>query len=160
MADIKKLGLIRQLIEAAEQSLARAQSLLEDTPIQKATGNTDILERAKATGKASIRRFGSFVYKQIGPVERVRLIGTLMRDESTNEYLVLSAERTFRVLLASVTYFKGEVGDEVVVLVPKSQSGEWAAVENIIKKIDSEATEAKPGRPAKAGDLDDLDATG
>ena len=63
--------------------------------------------------KLTIMPDGSFVYKQIGPVERVRLIGTLMRDESTNEYLVLSAERTFRVLLASVTYFKGEVGDEV-----------------------------------------------
>lgn len=203
MADTKKLGLIRQLIEAAEQSLARAQSLLEDTPIQKATGNADILERAKAVGKITVEdktkviegifdgqnmispdgkqysvpanyasksklvegdrlkltimSDGSFVYKQIGPVERVRLIGTLMRDESTNEYLVLSAERTFRVLLASVTYFKGEVGDEVVVLVPKSQSGEWAAVENIIKKIDSTEAGDSPKRKTKAQDPDDLE---
>ncbi len=203
MADTKKLGLIRQLIEAAEQSLARAQSLLEDTPIQKAAGNADILERAKAVGKISVedktkiiegifdgqnmispdgKQYsvpanyasksklvegdrlkltimpdGSFVYKQIGPVERVRLIGSLIRDEATNEYLVLSADRTFRVLLASVTYFKGEVGDEVVVLVPKTQSGEWAAVENVIKKIETDEPAAGPGRKTKAKDLDDLE---
>lgn len=89
--------------------------------------------------KLTITADGSFIYKQIGPVERSRLIGTLMRDEVTDEYRVLIGEKTYKVLLASITYFKGEVGDEVVVLVPKDRESSWAAVENIIKKFPDEA---------------------
>ncbi len=83
--------------------------------------------------KLTITHDGAFIYKQIGPIERQRLIGILSKDEVTNEFRVLAGERSYRVLLASVTYFKGEPGDEVVILVPKSQSSHWAAVENIIK---------------------------
>jgi len=35
---------------------------------------------------------------------------------------------------ASVTYYKGEAGDEVVILVPKNGESKWAAVENIVRK--------------------------
>ena len=35
--------------------------------------------------------------------------------------------------MASITYFKGDVGDEVVILVPIDKQTEWAAVENIVK---------------------------
>lgn len=86
--------------------------------------------------KLTITADGAFIYKQIGPVERQRLIGTLTRDELTNEFRVLAGEHTFRILLASVTYFKGESGDEVVVLIPKDVPAKWAAVENIIKAGD------------------------
>jgi uncharacterized protein YrzB (UPF0473 family) len=45
------------------------------------------------------------------------------------------------VLLASITYFKGEAGDEVVILVPQNGETRWAAVENIIKTAaDAEET--------------------
>jgi len=40
----------------------------------------------------------------------------------------------FKVLLASITYYKGDENDEVVILVPKDADSVWAAVENIIKK--------------------------
>lgn len=83
--------------------------------------------------KLTISPDGAFVYKQIGPVERQRLIGTLVKDELTDEYRVVAGGRSYRVLLASITYFKGEVGDEVVILVPKQGESRWAAVENIIK---------------------------
>lgn len=83
--------------------------------------------------KLTITRDGSFIYKQIGPVERQRLIGTLVRDETSGDYRVSVNGRTYKVLLASVTYFKGDVGDEVVVLVPQDGDSRWAAVENIIK---------------------------
>ena len=42
--------------------------------------------------------------------------------------------RRWSVLKASITYFKGEPGDEAVILVPKSTPSKWAAVENVIKK--------------------------
>lgn len=83
--------------------------------------------------KLTITGDGSFIYKQIGPIERQRLIGILAKDESMNDYRVMAGDRTYRVLLASVTYFKGDSGDEVVILVPKEKPGKWAAVENIIK---------------------------
>jgi len=84
--------------------------------------------------KLTIADDGSFIYKQIGPVDRQRLIGELSRDETSGEYRVEAAGRPYKILLASVTYFKGEVGDEVVVLVPTEGEARWAAVENIIKK--------------------------
>lgn len=86
------------------------------------------------TLKLTITGDGSFIYKQIGPTDRIRLIGILTRDEETHEYRVLANNKSYRVLLASITYFKGEPGDEVVVLIPKDKDTKWAAVENIIKK--------------------------
>jgi hypothetical protein len=89
--------------------------------------------------KLTISPDGSFIYKQIGPVERERIVGVLARDEQTDDFRVLAKGRFYKVLLASVTYFKSGMGDEVVVLVPKGTPSTWAAVENIIKKGSSEA---------------------
>ena len=83
--------------------------------------------------KLTITRDGSFIYKQIGPIQRQRLIGELVRDENTGEFKVIVDGRGYKVLLASITYFKGEIGDEVVILVPPDGEARWAAVENIIK---------------------------
>jgi len=83
--------------------------------------------------KLTITNDGAFIYKQIGPIDRQRLIGILAKDETSNEFRVLAGEKSYRVLLASVTYFKGEAGDEVVILVPKAKASRWAAVENIIR---------------------------
>ena len=82
--------------------------------------------------KLIVTKSGSFVYKQIAPAERTRCIGTLEQADS-REYYVRVADRRFRVLTASVTYYKGISGDEVIILTPKSAAGTWAAVENIIK---------------------------
>jgi hypothetical protein len=85
--------------------------------------------------KLTITPDGSFIYKQIGPIERKRMVGTLVKDEKTEEYRVLADGKSYKVLRASVTYFKGEPGDEVVILVPKEKEASWAAVENIIKGL-------------------------
>jgi uncharacterized protein YnzC (UPF0291/DUF896 family) len=84
--------------------------------------------------KLTINNEGNFVYKQIGPIERQRIVGQLTYDKEKDEYYVTGEGKTWRVLPASVTYFKGEPGDEVVILVPKEMPSKWAAVENIIKK--------------------------
>ncbi len=91
--------------------------------------------------KLTITRDGSFIYKQIGPIDRKRIIGQLVRDEVTSEYRVMAEGKSLKVLLASITYFKGEAGDEVVVLVPVTGESRWAAVENIIKQGEA------PGEP-------------
>ncbi|PWB38940.1 MAG: hypothetical protein C3F02_00850 [Parcubacteria group bacterium] len=83
--------------------------------------------------KLTIDKNGSFIYKQIAPAERNRLIGHLIKNKDANDYLVLAGDKVYKVLLASVTYFKGAEGDEVVILVPKDSDSTWAAVENVIK---------------------------
>jgi hypothetical protein len=83
--------------------------------------------------KLTIDRSGAFVYKQISPVERSRLVGRLVKDKNLGEFVVLAGDKIYRVLMASVTYFKGEEGDEIVILVPKDHDSTWSAVENVIK---------------------------
>ncbi|MDO8560192.1 MAG: hypothetical protein Q7S23_04150 [bacterium] len=82
--------------------------------------------------KLTITQNGSFIYKQIGPIERDQFIGVLARDQLTGDWYAVKGERRWRVLTASVTYFHGKPGDQVVILVPKSSRSNWAAVENII----------------------------
>ncbi len=83
--------------------------------------------------KLTIDRSGAFIFKQISPVERGRLVGHLVKDNNLGEFVVLAGDKIYRILMASITYFKGEEGDEVVILVPKDHDSIWAAVENIIK---------------------------
>lgn len=87
--------------------------------------------------KLTIKPDGTFIYKQIGPVERKRMVGTLVLDQNTGDFSVLVGKRAYRVILAAVTYFKGEAGDEVVILTPEDGECVWAAVENLIKAGES-----------------------
>jgi hypothetical protein len=73
---------------------------------------------------------GAFIYKQIGPVERRKLIGTLgLKD---GQYFVESKGHEYRVLFASVTYFKAQPGDQVTMVVPEAEESDWAAIEAVI----------------------------
>lgn len=84
--------------------------------------------------KLTITKTGSFIYKQIGPIDRERLVGALVKDEVSGDFKVKVGDKIYKVLQASVTYFKGEEGDEIVVLIPKNAESKWAAVENILKR--------------------------
>jgi len=79
---------------------------------------------------------GNFVYKQIGPMERKRLIGIIKEDESGN-YIVQAEGGNYKVLLASVTYYRAQPGDEVAIIIPRSGEPVWCAIENVIKKDSS-----------------------
>ncbi|MDD5083525.1 MAG: hypothetical protein PHT88_01125 [Candidatus Moranbacteria bacterium] len=83
--------------------------------------------------KLTITPEGSFIYKQIGPVERKHALGIISQDENGN-YCILADGRPYKVLLASVTYFKGEPGDEVAIVSPRDTEATWASIENIIQK--------------------------
>ncbi|MFH1667785.1 MAG: hypothetical protein ABH884_02040 [Candidatus Komeilibacteria bacterium] len=83
--------------------------------------------------KLRITDDGGFVYKQIGPVNRDRKVGKLIKDDEDN-FAVMVDNRMFKVILAAVTYFHGDEGDEAVILVPKDTESEWAAIENVIRK--------------------------
>lgn len=78
--------------------------------------------------KLTIAEDGTFLYKQIGPIPRKQLVGTL--ELVDGHYFVKTGEREYRVLLASVTYFKAKPGDQVSVNVPAEDlNAEWAALE-------------------------------
>ncbi|MEK9174009.1 MAG: hypothetical protein AAB845_01965 [Patescibacteria group bacterium] len=83
--------------------------------------------------KLTITGTGTFLYKQIGPIERRHALGIVTQDENSN-YYVVSNGKPYRILLASVTYFKAEPGDEVAIVVPAGMDSTWAAIENIIQK--------------------------
>ncbi|MFA4873091.1 MAG: hypothetical protein WC659_04100 [Patescibacteria group bacterium] len=110
--------------------------------------------------KLTIALNGSFIYKQIGPVERKRLRGKLIQEEETGEFRVLAEGRSYKTLMASITYFKGNVGDDVVILVPRDKISSWAAVENIISAgsgdfQDEPIEEGKVGEKAPPKELKD-----
>ncbi|HVU59814.1 MAG TPA: hypothetical protein VHC98_03175 [Candidatus Saccharimonadales bacterium] len=78
--------------------------------------------------KLTIADDGTFLYKQIGPIPRKQVVGTLKLEGG--HYYVDVNGKSFRVLLASVTYFKAKPGDQVSVNVPEDDSNaEWAALE-------------------------------
>lgn len=82
--------------------------------------------------KLTILGDGSFVYKQIGPINRKKIIGTLVNEN--DEYRVVAGGKSYNVLMASVTYFKLNPGDDVTVLIPETGDSEWAAVESAVIK--------------------------
>lgn len=78
--------------------------------------------------KLTIADDGAFLYKQIGPIPRKQVVGTLKLENG--HYYVDVNGRNFRVLLASVTYFKAKPNDQVSVNLPEDDSqAEWAALE-------------------------------
>ena len=84
--------------------------------------------------KLTVNNLGAFVYKQIRPIERKRVVGLLEQDPQNLQFYAVADNKKWRLLTASVTYYKGEDGDEVVFLIPRDTVSRWAAVENIIKQ--------------------------
>lgn len=78
--------------------------------------------------KLTITKDGKFLYKQIGPVERKTVIGTLTHHD--DKYFVEVSGREYEVLYASVTYFRLREGAQVAVIIPaNNENANWAAVE-------------------------------
>lgn len=83
--------------------------------------------------KLTITPDGSFIYKQIGPAERKRVIGVASLDSDSN-YFVAAEGKAYKVLLASITYFKVEPGDEVTLVVPRDVDSDWGSIEAVLQK--------------------------
>lgn len=83
--------------------------------------------------KLTIAEDGSFIFKQIGPVERKKIIGVLSFDD--NMFHVSVEGKIYNILYASATYFKAKPGDRVTVVVPANEDSNWAALENVIHEV-------------------------
>ncbi len=83
--------------------------------------------------KLTINKKGDRIFKQIAPAQRTRAVGTLAIDDVSGSYYIMVNERVYRVNPAAVTYYRGEIGDEVVALIAE-EGGSWAAIESIMKR--------------------------
>lgn len=82
--------------------------------------------------KLTITEDGKFLYKQIGPTERRSVVGPLAYENG--QYKVLADGKTYKVLLASITFYRAEVGDEVSILLPEEGDAEWGALDTVLPK--------------------------
>jgi hypothetical protein len=80
--------------------------------------------------KLTIGEDGAFLYKQIAPAERRKLIGTLSLKDG--QYYVEAQGHDYRVLFASVTYYKAQPGDQVTIVIPEDGEADWAAIEAVL----------------------------
>ncbi len=88
------------------------------------------------TLKLTISDNGSYVYKQIAPAERKKTVGSLVLS-GNNAFSVFAEGKSFKVLPASVTFYKGQPGDQATIVLPKGHDSVWAALDGIIKKDNS-----------------------
>lgn len=95
--------------------------------------------------KLTITSDGSFIYKQIGPIDRKHAIGVVTQDENGN-YFIIADGKAYHVLLASITYFHAEPGDEAAIMIPRDMNATWCAIENILQKASALGT--RPSIPA------------
>jgi hypothetical protein len=89
--------------------------------------------------KLTILEDGSYLYKQIGPTERKKIVGVLTYEDG--QYKGIANGKAYKLLLASVTYFKGEIGDKVTLIVPEFEESDFAAIENILPRDTDEIEE-------------------
>lgn len=82
--------------------------------------------------KLTVAQDGTFIFKQVEPIERKRIIGNLARNGE--HWVVAVGAKKYKVLQASVTYFKANPSDEVTIIVPKAGESEWAAIENCLAR--------------------------
>lgn len=85
--------------------------------------------------KLYITREGKYLYKQLGPIERRTIPGTLRMEG--NHYVVDSDEGdTYSILTACVTYymslFSVKPGDRVMIMVPADHVAKWAVIDNVL----------------------------
>jgi len=81
--------------------------------------------------KLTIEKDGHFNYKQIGPVERKKMVGKL--QEINKQYFAQVKKRLYEIPRAAVTYLKAKPGDYVTIMAPEGKLSRFAALVNIIK---------------------------
>ncbi len=86
--------------------------------------------------KLTITPDSTFIYKQIGPAPRKNAIGIISQDERGNYYAVADG-KPYKILLASVTYFRVEPGDEVAIVVPLDENASWAVIESVLSRAET-----------------------
>lgn len=82
--------------------------------------------------KLTIDSEGRFRYKQIAPIARKTVIGTITKHDG--EWRGLAEGKYYKILLASITFYRAEEGDRVALILPAQRDATWGAVDNVIKQ--------------------------
>ncbi len=82
--------------------------------------------------KLTIEEDGGFIYKQVGPVERIREKGQYAISDQGQPVVKVDGKE-YRIAVASVTFYKIDEGDTVTILLPEKGEPVWGAVENVLK---------------------------
>ncbi len=85
--------------------------------------------------KLTIVGDGSFIYKQIGPTPRQNKIGIVGQDANGNFFVAVDG-KPYKVLLASITYFDVQPGDQVAIVTAQDENAQWAAIEAVLQQSD------------------------
>jgi len=99
---------------------------------------------------------GNFIYKQIGPFKRKRLLGVLRESPEEGGYIVSAEDKNYKVLLAAVTYHHASPGDEIAIVVADNDEAKWAAIENVTRKGAEGETIPSFQSPVLKGEDDDF----
>ncbi|MEI8091655.1 MAG: hypothetical protein WCG98_05535 [bacterium] len=84
--------------------------------------------------KLKILEEGKFIYKLIQPVERKHIRAILSKTDD-NKFVALSDDgKSYFLNQAAVTFFKGNPGDELYILINDKEDMGFAAIEAVIKK--------------------------
>ncbi|PIR76584.1 MAG: hypothetical protein COU32_01260 [Candidatus Magasanikbacteria bacterium CG10_big_fil_rev_8_21_14_0_10_42_10] len=81
--------------------------------------------------KLTITAEGKQYYKQVGPVKRKSLMGELMQDPQGN-WVVVVDTIPYKILTATVTFYKARAGTKTVILVPDGMVANWGAVDSFL----------------------------
>jgi len=81
--------------------------------------------------KMTIDANGKMLYKQILPIPRETKRWLLVQEDD-GRFFVVSDGKNYHVLTAAVTYFKGEIGSQVAILLPAGKDATFAAIETVI----------------------------
>ena len=155
---------ILQALESAEKNLALAKKLLDGEGVSgpgvvgKFDGESIVTEKGQKhyvppnyASKSrlvvgdTLRMIGQgekALFKQIEKKERIEVSGVLTKKDG--QWAAVAAEGSFFVLPVSVQYFKGEIGDEVGIIIPKDYKTvkpKWAVLEQVVKPANAEGTE-------------------
>jgi len=85
--------------------------------------------------KLIITEDGRFIFKQVLPVKRRQFIGKIRESKGNEEIYVEYESKMYMILENSIKFFKLKEGDEVMAMIPFGKESNWAAIENIIRKV-------------------------
>lgn len=83
--------------------------------------------------KLRVMQDGKLIYKLIGQADRTFIKATLSKAEDTGKFTAISDDgKVYFLNQAAVTYFKGNTGDEMSIIVNADWIGNFAAIEALI----------------------------
>ncbi len=83
--------------------------------------------------KATIENHGGIKYKIIEEIPFETNIGIVTKNG--DKYEITTDVKTYKVLMAAITFHKCSVGDTVSIRTPKGKEATYAVIESIIPKI-------------------------